>query len=84
MSLNETKKVAGSAYQQELARNGAAGTPGGNAMMAGFMDGYGVGYQAHRGVTIPALEALREQFREPLSIKTAREMLDTLIAAVKS
>lgn len=77
-------EIEGGRYQQELARQGHAGTQVGNAAIVGFMDGFGRGHKLHAGVVVEALQVLIDGFKEPVSIKSAREQVEQLQLAIKS
>ena len=77
-------EAAGADYQKHLAQTGAAGTPAGNALMIGFMDGLSRGHKDHARIVVAALENLEGVFRKPVSIDTAREYVAQLRLAIAS
>lgn len=71
-----------SAYQKVIAGSNHGGTPTGQAMMIGFMDGFQRGHKVHAGITAQALQVLIDGFKEPVSIKSAREQAEALRDAI--
>lgn len=73
-----------SAYQKVIAGSEYGGTATGQAMMIGFMDGFQRGHQVHANITAQALQVLIDGFKEPVSIKSAREQVEALQAAIRN
>ncbi|AXC36203.1 hypothetical protein SEA_NECROPHOXINUS_102 [Microbacterium phage Necrophoxinus] len=71
-----------SAYQKVIAGSGYGGTASGQAMIIGFMDGFQRGHKVHANITVQALQVLIDGFKEPVSIKSAREQVEALRDAI--
>lgn len=71
-------------YQKVIAGSEHGGTPTGNALMVGFMDGFQRGHKLHAEITAHALQVLIDGFKEPVSIKSAREQVGALQAAIRN
>lgn len=73
-----------SAYQQVIAGSSYGGTATGQAMVRAFMDGFQRGHKVHADITVQALQVLIDSFKEPVSIKSAREQVEALQKAIRS
>lgn len=53
------------------------------ALLSGFSDGFMRGVSMHASVTIAALDTLVEQFKDPVTISSAREHVIALREAIR-